>query len=522
MSFPSSFIHEFLRRLESSSQSTSNKIHTPSWALGFPHFGFHDAAERAKLVTTSQPKSIQVGTGLSIFTESLIPAILSAKHEVILVTCFWAPSKTLDALHDALIELATRRRELIRDASASGANTIQPLNVRICLSSRSLLQKLFHTQSRHGYVYPPSTWSKRLGLPDPAVLEAGGIDLQVKSLFFLPFSVMHPKFVIIDRRRALVPSCNVSWESWLEVCVEVGGNAVQGLWSFYSRCWEDSHGISETMERGSDEAAEESELQHRPDATMSGAHHYSTFRFDNPIPTLILPSSSHRNPRFRPFPWQRAPRPPGTPLNLAMLQLFEQAEKSIYIQTPNITCQPVIAALLDALGRGVDVTIVTNRGMMLLEQLITAGTITSWCIRSLVRRFKILDKQKPRTQGQIDQTDVESGRRLGNLRVSYFHQWQKDKTLGMGRGADPEHLGEERQQPEEPVYSHLKLTLVDGMFAVLGSGNMDRASWYTSQELGVLFCSQEFCASIRFGLDAALEGRLQVVFDSRNTSRDGQ
>ena len=43
--------------------------------------------------------------------------------------------------------------------------------------------------------------------------------------------------------------------------------------------------------------------------------------------------------------------------------------------------------------------------------------------------------------------------------------------------------------------SHIKCTVVDEEVIVLGSGNMDRASWFTSQELGI-----------------ALEGR-QVVCD---------
>ena len=33
--------------------------------------------------------------------------------------------------------------------------------------------------------------------------------------------------------------------------------------------------------------------------------------------------------------------------------------------------------------------------------------------------------------------------------------------------------------------SHIKGTVVDEEVIVLGSGNMDRASWYTSQELGI-------------------------------------
>ena len=39
--------------------------------------------------------------------------------------------------------------------------------------------------------------------------------------------------------------------------------------------------------------------------------------------------------------------------------------------------------------------------------------------------------------------------------------------------------------------SHIKCTVVDEEVIVLGSGNMDRASWYTSQELGVALEGQQ-------------------------------
>ena len=67
---------------------------------------------------------------------------------------------------------------------------------------------------------------------------------------------------------------------------------------------------------------------------------------------------------------------------------------------------------------------------------------------------------------------------------------------------------------EEPAQSHLKLTIVDGEYTVLGSGNMDRASWYTSQELGVLFEDKEFASLVRASTREALRSRLHVVFDS--------
>jgi phosphatidylserine/phosphatidylglycerophosphate/cardiolipin synthase-like enzyme len=486
MNYSPSFIHEFFRRLEG----------TAGIANEFPVYRANDASDRQLLSTCSQPQNFLLGTGASIFTDCLIPAIASARSEVIFVTCFWARSKTLTALHDALVKLAAHRRALMRDApsrAADGSTTLPPLMVRICVSSMRLL----HPQSRNGYIYPPSSWEKKLGLPEPASLEAAGIQLQVKSLFFLPLSVMHPKFVIVDRQRAFLPSCNVSWESWLEGCVEITGDAVRSLLSFYSRTWGD---LPDSEQQGVERAVDGDmsvTAAGLADLTLirSTAHYRMRPLEGRPVlRTLVLPSPHHRNPRFRPFPWQKAPTPPGTPLNTALLQLFEEAEQSIYIQTPNLTCEPVIAALLQALSRGVDVTIVTNRNMMLLEQLVTAGTTTAWCIRSLIRRF-----HRIKTAAEA-RTDLEAVRpTTGCLRISYF---RAAKSTGVPSDA------------EEPVHSHLKLTLVDDVYAVLGSGNMDRASWFTSQELGILFQDHEFCMRIKAGVDHVLERRFDLVFDS--------
>jgi len=49
---------------------------------------------------------------------------------------------------------------------------------------------------------------------------------------------------------------------------------------------------------------------------------------------------------------------------------------------------------------------------------------------------------------------------------------------------------------------------------VLGSGNLDRASWFTSQELGVAFFDKGLVKQVESVLDQAMEGRERVVYDS--------
>ncbi|KAK4172986.1 hypothetical protein QBC36DRAFT_64897 [Triangularia setosa] len=505
MSYKSSLVHDFIRRLEHSQPTDIIARHAE-----IPWFDIGDASDRELLITHSSPCSFTLGTGASIYTDVLIPALITAHHEVILVTCFWARSTTLSALHDALVKLAVHRRGLLADARSRGTAPIPPLRVRVCFSSRSLLQKLLHPQSKDGYIYPPSSWQAALGLPDPALMESAAIQLQAKSLFLLPFSVMHPKFVIVDRQRAFIPSCNVSWEPWLEGCVEVTGAAVGGLLSFYSRTWEPECGGAEPL-------LEQNRLLELPafNVQMAGpamvasaAHRRAALlpESPSPIPTLLLPSSCHRSPHFRPFPWQKDPDPPGTPLNVALLALFDGARRSIYVQSPNLTCQAVLWALLNALQRGVDVVIVTSRNLMLLEQLVTAGTTTSWCLRSLLRHFRRLERMA--TEAHPD--DLEPGRALGRLRISYFHPRPSLKTCAQGQ----RRLPRAQSEGEEPVHSHLKLIMVDEEYTVLGSGNLDRASWFTSQELGILFHSTDFASIVGAEVNGVLADRLDLVFDS--------
>lgn len=394
----------------------------------------------ACLITTSRIDSpkFSVSNGTNIYTSTIIPALESAQHEIIIVTCFWARSSALDQLSSALIRLSARAN--------SRPNGMPKLRVRLCFSSSSLIQKLSHTSSPAGHVYPPSKLQS-LGLPPPS--EMNGLDLQVKSLFFLPFSVMHPKFVIIDRQRALFPSCNLSYESWLECCLPVSGPVVTTLVDFWHHVWarNDFPPLPVT--------ASEEVSSSTPSLSIA-----------SPSCTIVLlPSPHHRSPRFRPF--STAAAPPSTPLNTYLLHLFATASKSIKLMTPNLTSPPVIDALISALERGVDVEVITNRRMMILEQLLTSGTITEYCVWKFRRRYRQITRSWSQRGSSTSHMEEGQASEVGTLSVGYF-------------------------QPNS-IYrrSHIKCTIVDEEVIVLGSGNMDRASWYTSQELGIALEGQQ-------------------------------
>lgn len=490
LEFPSSFVTPWKDLLLSHQNERSRDS---------PNYHNDDAID--SLLTTSTPNLLYVGTGHSIFTRAILPAIASAKHSIHFVTCYWAASPSLDGIRQTLVQLAEAR-------SRSG-ESLPPLNVSIGFSSWGLFQKLFHTSAPEGCVYPPSRWAK-LGLPDEELLRKGGIEMTVKSLFFTPLSVMHPKYVIIDETKAWIPSCNVSWERWFEGCVELEGEFVDRLLDFHARVWgarvdrdnielsgRDRMVIREAQNQCVDEEGLLHETSSSSPLTEGDDDRSATqcihFTAVGPTPTILLPSPHHRNPRFKfSFPFFSQSDPPMTPLNAALLTLFANAHHEIHLVTPNLTSWPVIEALLEALSRGVNVQVRTGRNMMLIEQLVTAGTTTSWCLRRFVKKYQALCKRN--AQNRDPEAQLVSP---GQLEIFYYKQ-----------------LSERARLEDEPVFSHFKMTMVDGEYLMLGSGNMDRASWWTSQEIGVLFYMPGLRE--RRVWENVLEKRAEVVFRSKN------
>lgn len=431
------------------------------------------------LIATANVESFITGTGSSIY-DDIAPLLEQTEHELILVTCFWASSTTRDRLNVVL-------RKLSDKAVRRGTNKIR---VRICFSSSSLFQKLFHSQTASGQDYPASQWAKKFGLPDPA--ELNGLNLKIKSVFMLPFSVMHPKFIIVDRQVVVLPSCNVSWEEWFEGAITMRGAVVSQFLKFYWTFWERRTSPPSPLPENPQSSIT---LHNKSSTTPPTTASQHTDWPANSTPTLFLPSPHRRNPNFNPFGPATAPP---TPLNTFLLTIFAKSERSIRIQTPNLTAPPVLSALLKALARGIDVSILTSARLMILEQLVTAGTTTARCISTLIKRYKALDPRA--AERAYDEEAAMAPSNIGKLHISFFEPRGGYKARGDEGG--------------EPQQSHLKMTVVDGEVVVLGSGNLDRASWFTSQELGVTFFGESVVKGVEEAVDRAVKGRERVVFDS--------
>ncbi|OJD13051.1 hypothetical protein AJ78_06443 [Emergomyces pasteurianus Ep9510] len=460
---------------------------------GHDIFSLRDSA-----TAVSMEPSFCTGNGLNILRSYICPDIETADQEVVFVTCFWATkSESRLRVCDALRTLSEK---VVKQREARPNAMIENIKVYICISSTSLLQKLRHTQSEDGYIYDPGEWNEKLGLPTPK--EIPGLDLIVKSIFVRPFSVMHPKFVIVDRKFVWVPSCNVSWESWYEGAFRLKGSIVEKFYKFWEEFWNPAI-VHEVGEIAFPDMSDVNLPLLNDDDDGGGGRSYARLGrlvksfpdipANGEIQTLFLPSSHHQNPRLRPCIFRRPSTEPRTPLNAFTKFLFANAERDIYIITPNITAKPVIQGLVKALQRGVNVTIVTNTNLMVIEQIVTAGTTTTACIKYLRRLHKSVLQEWTKTS----EIEARAGaKKPGKLTI---RDWKV---------ANP---GDDISGESAIAKSHLKLTVVDRKVILFGSGNMDRASWYTSQEVGVALYSTEVAKKV-------LDG--EILEDSEKYSRN--
>lgn len=408
-----------------------------------PQYVDHVSAGRR---APSSPLSLTTGTGYSIYKSTIIPAITSARMEVIVVTCFWAPSVTRDAINEALIQLSKKALE----ASCK-------ISVQICFSSSSLARNMLWPTPKEGQIFPPTAW-KKLGLPRADELE--GLDVKVVRKFFWPLGIIHSKYVVVDRKLAILPSCNVSWERWYEVAVTLTGPVVEHLVAFHTCFWGPEHSLPATRSATEVDIRSTVELSGAPRQPGDSPGMLET----GPVETTLLPSPHGSG--LLPF-WlhpralasqcpcipSTAPGFRPTPLSSTTYHLLNTAKSSIIMLTPNLTEPAVLEAIYQALLRGVHVCIWTNRTLMTTEQLVTAGTTTSACISNLKRRTRNMQ---------------------ASLEVYFFDDGPGTQEVPL---ADRE---------VTPVKLHAKVTIVDNELLLLGSGNMDAASWRTSQELGIL------------------------------------
>lgn len=155
------------------------------------------------------------------------------------------------------------------------------------------------------------------------------------------------------------------------------------------------------------------------------------------------------------------------PQNEAWLSCIHNAQKSVFIQTPDLNATPLRAACIAALKRGVDITYYVCLGYNDAGEIMPGqGGTNEMFARNLV--------------------DALSERERKLLHVCYYVAKDQDHPI--------HHSFKARS-------CHVKLLIADGHIGIQGSGNQDTQSWYHSQEINVMIDSEEVCRKWREGIE---------------------
>ncbi|KAF2200692.1 IQ calmodulin-binding motif protein [Delitschia confertaspora ATCC 74209] len=429
--------------------------------------------------------------------------IARAENEVFLATNFWMASDASRLITDSLIELSRR-------AEKRGKKVV----VKVMYDRGELKQFV----DNHQIVTEKQYTAASIKLPSPH--EVPFIHLEVQNYHRPVLGTFHAKFMVVDRRIAVVQSNNIQDNDNLEMMTHLEGPIVDSIYDTALLAWEKalhpplpclSDPASEAAlpeEKGrqfrrklsdAGNAAEllplhaagdphydpdivseirrmQSVLSPRDNETRMNAvtRHLNTptkLDFQGSAPEcprseLMTPMIAHKT--HRPFPIALINRKPygalnnqklNVPQNAAWLSAIRNAKSSIFIQTPDLNATPLIPALEDAVRRGVEVTYYVCLGYNDAGELLPfQGGTNEMVANKLYQQLK--------------------GEERKRLHVGYYVA--KDQTR-------PIHNKFKKRS------CHIKIMIVDHHLGIQGSGNQDTQSWFHSMEVNVMIDSQEIC-----------------------------
>ncbi|KAF3317376.1 hypothetical protein TWF173_011028 [Orbilia oligospora] len=396
--------------------------------------------------------------------------IVEAKFEILIFSNFWKNSYAAKRIGEGLKVLSER----------IGQNNRSPVIVRI-MFDRGSVKHVF--QSR--VAVAEAEWVT-LGLP--STKDAPYVDLEVLNYHNLPIGTFHSKFVVIDKRIAVLNSCNIQDNSNLEMMCQFEGPVVDEIWDHAVSTWGLSISSKDSFENGS-------RSNSFPGLDALAASTMRPSLFNDPPPKRIIkditqvlnrsvssplqtdainddilnvPFRSHLRLNTSDIAMVLAPRAPypsfgnvslNTPQNVAWLSAIYFAKSKVFIQTPDLNAAPVITALLEAVKRGVEVSIVLCLGYNDLgEMLPTQGGHNEWVVGHMIKQ---LNKEE---------------------RMRFKIYWYVGRDM-----MKPVHAAKHFRT------CHIKLMIVDERIGIQGSGNQDTQSWFHSQEINIVIDSEEVC-----------------------------
>ncbi|OOQ82719.1 phospholipase D active site protein motif protein [Penicillium brasilianum] len=448
----------------------------------------------------------------------LANCIARAKHEVFLGTNFWVHSDASTLITNAIRELSNR-------AGQRGEKVIMKMIYDRGNPRQAWENRLTVPEEEY------SVGKVRL----PAADEIPNVDLQVINYHRPIFGTFHAKFTVIDRRIALLQSSNIQDNDNLEMLSHIEGPIVDSFYDAALLSWgkpldpplpllnspAKDAAIPCNEDRSPDLAPGETTdvlpehtttLSHYDMSMAQEAQRVNSGVYPKGEESLTQAVTRHLNTTIQPETTGDAPDsdqevrmtpytllPPhdsvpmalvnrepygapnhnsiNTPQNGAWLSAINNAQQSIFIQTPNMNAEPLLEPLLNAVRRGVIVTCYLCLGYNDAGELLPFQNGTNEMIAN--RLYKSLDSEKEKAGLQI------------------FYYVGKDQTK-------PIHNSFKKRS------CHIKLMIVDEQIAIQGNGNLDTQSFFHSQEINVLIDSSLICKEW-----------LRIIHRNQNTAKYG-
>ena len=453
--------------------------------------------------------------------------IVRAQREVLLASCSWSPSLGLRLIHNAMIELSKR----------AGARKERVI-VKIIFDKTGPA----HAFSARQHLKASECSSEAVGLPKPE--EIPNLDLEVMSFHKVLLGTLHAKFMVVDRKIAVVQSNNMEDNDNLEMLVQVEGPIVESIYDTFLITWGDAlcpslpsindsathgglDGVGHTYtDRGG--ARDQQQVSYDGEAAWLPEHTAEDPHYDDDLASEITrmqsayaskPNESHLeaisrllnlaahtnasptappispDQRFTPYipisatspcPIALVSRPPyGAPNN-----------SNIFIPQNEAWLSLIRYADRDIFIQTPDLN-ATPLYTAIASALQRGVEITYYVCLGYNDAGEMMPGQGGTNEMFASKLcSTLSSQERKNLHIHYYVAKDQNKPI--------HHSKRSRS-------CHIKLLIADGKVGVQGSGNMDTQSWCHSQEINLMVDSEEVCRKWREGIErnqnTALYGR---------------
>ena len=441
--------------------------------------------------------------------------IARAEHEVFLATNFWIASSASQLITDSLLELSKR-------AGERGQKVV----VKIMYDRGNIKQ----VTDNHQIVPVEEYTGRAVKLPHPS--EVPNLDMQVQNYHRPVLGTFHSKFMIVDRKFAIVQSNNIQDNDNLEMATHLEGPIVNSLYDTGLIAWHTSMEPPLPL-LGSPAAATTGTSLNDPafQALFDGMENIGLQQRNSlPLHTAEDPhydpdiaSEVHRMQQaLQPLPGETRVEAVTRHLNLATrlsqngLVSGDERDQGMTPMIPHKPHQhfpialvnrrpwgalnhqgvnmPQNEAWLSAIRNATSSVFIQTPNLnaaplipTLKEALERGVEITYYVCLGYNDAGELLPFQGGINEMVADRL-YESLDKASKQRLHVHYYVAKDQIA-------PIHNSFKKRS------CHIKLLIVDGHLGIQGNGNQDTQSWYHSMEVNIMIDSEQICREWRDGIE---------------------